>query len=116
MRTRFVARPNVADIRLLRSADPRITCQMLDLARYQQVSSMPPVTRDLSVAVPDDDDEETLGGRVRDALGADTSCVELPARHAGQAAAPGQPAVRILECGFLHARTRLPAGAYMPSP
>jgi len=37
---------------------------------------MPAITRDVSVAVPDDDDEETLGGRVRDALGADTSCVE----------------------------------------
>jgi phenylalanyl-tRNA synthetase alpha chain len=49
---------------------------MLDLARYQHVSSMPPITRDLSVAVPDDDDEETLGDRVRDALGADASCVE----------------------------------------
>ena len=33
-------------------------------------------TRDLSVAVSADDDEETLGGRVRDALGADASCVE----------------------------------------
>jgi phenylalanyl-tRNA synthetase alpha chain len=37
---------------------------------------MPPVTRDLSIAVPDDDDEETLGDRVRDALGANASCVE----------------------------------------
>ena len=66
----------IPDIRLVRCGDPRITRQMLDLARYQPVSSMPPITRDVSVAVPDDDDEETLGGRVRDALGADTSCVE----------------------------------------
>jgi phenylalanyl-tRNA synthetase alpha chain len=49
---------------------------MLDLAEYQRVSSMPPITRDLSVAVAEDDDEETLGDRVRDALGADASCVE----------------------------------------
>ena len=67
---------HIPDIRLLRSGDPRITRQMLNLARYQHVSSMPPITRDVSVAVPDDDDEETLGDRVRDALGADTSCVE----------------------------------------
>jgi phenylalanyl-tRNA synthetase alpha chain len=67
---------HIPDIRLLRSGDPRITGQMLDMARYQHVSSMPAVTRDVSVAVPEDDDEETLGGRVRDALGADTSCVE----------------------------------------
>ena len=37
---------------------------------------MPPVTRDLSIAVGPDDDQETLGDRVRDALGAGTSCVE----------------------------------------
>jgi phenylalanyl-tRNA synthetase alpha chain len=67
---------HIPDIRLLRSADPRITGQLLDLARYQPVSSMAAITRDLSVAVPDDDDEETLGDRVRDALGAGTSCVE----------------------------------------
>ena len=67
---------HIPDIRLLRSGDPRITRQMHDLARYQQVSLMPPITRDLSVAVWQDDDEETLGDRVRDALGADTSCVE----------------------------------------
>lgn len=67
---------HVPDIRLLRSGDPRVTCQMLDLARYRHVSSMPSIIRDLSLAVADDDDEETLGDRVRDALGADTRCVE----------------------------------------
>jgi phenylalanyl-tRNA synthetase alpha chain len=49
---------------------------MLDLAPYRQVSSMPAITRDLSIAVADDDDEETLGDRVRDALGASARCVE----------------------------------------
>jgi len=67
---------SIPDIRLLRSADPRIADQMRDLAAYQRVSSMPPITRDLSVAVADDEDEETLGDRVRDALGGDASCVE----------------------------------------
>jgi phenylalanyl-tRNA synthetase alpha chain len=67
---------SIPDIRLLRSGDPRITGQMLDLARYQHVSVMPAITRDLSVAVSDGEDEETLGDRVRDALGADTSRVE----------------------------------------
>jgi phenylalanyl-tRNA synthetase alpha chain len=68
----------ITDIRLLRSADPRIAGQMRDLAGYQPVSSMPPVTRDLSVAVAadEDEDEETLGDRVREALGADAACVE----------------------------------------
>jgi phenylalanyl-tRNA synthetase alpha chain len=49
---------------------------MLDLASYQPVSAMPAVTRDLSVAVPDDDDEETVGDRVRDALGDAARSVE----------------------------------------
>ena len=66
----------IPDIRLLRSADPRIVDQMRDLASYRRVSSMPPITRDLSVAVAEDEDEETLGDRVRDALGSDASCVE----------------------------------------
>src|SRR5256885_3833708 len=66
----------IPDIRLLRSADPRIAGQMRDLAGYQPVSSMPPVTRDLSVAVAADEDEETLGDRVREALGAGAACVE----------------------------------------
>jgi phenylalanyl-tRNA synthetase alpha chain len=93
---------HIPDIRLLRSGDPRITRQMHDLARYQHVSSMRPMTQDLSVAVSEDD-EETLGDRVRDALGADTSCVEevrvlsatayqqLPASAIGRLGAkPGQ--------------------------
>jgi phenylalanyl-tRNA synthetase alpha chain len=66
----------IPDIRLLRSADPRIAGQMRDLAAYQPVSSMPPVARDLSVAVAADEDEETLGDRVRETLGADAACVE----------------------------------------
>jgi phenylalanyl-tRNA synthetase alpha chain len=66
----------IPDIRLLRSADPLIADQMRDLARYRPVSSMPPITRDLSVAVAEDEDEETLGDRVRDALGPEAPCVE----------------------------------------
>ncbi|HEV2377918.1 MAG TPA: hypothetical protein VGS19_37880 [Streptosporangiaceae bacterium] len=67
---------DIPDIRLLRSDDPRVARQMLDLGRYQPVSSMPAVTRDLSIAVDADEDQETLGDRVRDALGADARCVE----------------------------------------
>jgi phenylalanyl-tRNA synthetase alpha chain len=42
------------------------------------VSLMPTITRDLSVVVSADDDydEETLGDRIRDALGADADLVE----------------------------------------
>jgi len=66
----------VPDIRLLRSADPRIARQMLGLAPYQRVSVMPAIARDLSVTVSGEEDEETLGDRVRDALGTDARCVE----------------------------------------
>jgi phenylalanyl-tRNA synthetase alpha chain len=67
---------HIPDIRLLRSADPRIARQMLDLTRYQRVSPMPAITRDLSITVAAGEDEETLGDRVRDTLGADASIVE----------------------------------------
>jgi phenylalanyl-tRNA synthetase alpha chain len=66
----------IPDIRLLRSADPRVAGQMLDLARYRPVSAMPAVRRDLSVAVDPGTDDEVLGDRIRDALGADADAVE----------------------------------------
>jgi len=59
----------IDDIRILRSADPRVAAQMLDLEPYQPVSSQPPVRRDLSVAVDASRTPEELGDRVRQALG-----------------------------------------------
>jgi phenylalanyl-tRNA synthetase alpha chain len=72
----LMLRKHIPDIRLLRSTDPRIAGQMLDLRPYRSVSSMPAVIRDLSVAVSVDDDAEGLGDRVRDALGDDADAVE----------------------------------------
>jgi phenylalanyl-tRNA synthetase alpha chain len=72
----LMLRKGIPDIRLLRSADPRIAGQMTDLAPYRPVSSMPPVRRDLSIAVEADDTAEDLGDRVRDALGRDADAVE----------------------------------------
>jgi phenylalanyl-tRNA synthetase alpha chain len=72
----LMLRKGIPDIRLLRSADPRIAGQMGDLAAYRPVSAMPPVRRDLSVAVEADDKAEDLGDRVRDALGPDADAVE----------------------------------------
>jgi phenylalanyl-tRNA synthetase alpha chain len=69
-------RKGIPDIRVLRSRDPRIASQMLDLAPYRPVSSMPPATRDLSIAADPTDDAETLGDRVRAALGPDADVVE----------------------------------------
>jgi phenylalanyl-tRNA synthetase alpha chain len=72
----LMLRKGIPDIRLLRSADARIAGQMRDLAPYRPVSAMPGVRRDLSVMVGPGEDGETLGDRIRDALGADADCVE----------------------------------------
>jgi phenylalanyl-tRNA synthetase alpha chain len=79
------------DIRVLRSPDPRIARQMLDLSPYRPVSDQPATTRDLSLAVSQDLSPEELGARVREELGegavhleavevlAETGYRELPA-------------------------------------
>jgi len=64
----LMLRKGIPDIRLLRSPDPRVAEQMLDLAPYRPVSTMPPVVRDLSVAVSEDVTAEELGDRVRRSL------------------------------------------------
>ncbi|HEY3765331.1 MAG TPA: hypothetical protein VGL44_09255, partial [Gaiellales bacterium] len=64
-------RKGVGDIRGLRSDDPRVARQMLDLEPYREVSSMPSVVRDLSIAAGDETTPEELGDRVRRSLAAD---------------------------------------------
>jgi phenylalanyl-tRNA synthetase alpha chain len=66
----------IDDIRLLRSTDPRIAAQMLDLAPYRPVSTMPPIRRDLSLAMAGPVDTEILGDRVRSALGDEAEVIE----------------------------------------
>jgi phenylalanyl-tRNA synthetase alpha chain len=65
----LMLRKGISDIRLLRATDPRIASQLLGLEPYREVSTMPPVRRDLSLAVDEPVDVELLGDRVRDALG-----------------------------------------------
>ena len=74
----LMLRKGIPDIRLLRSTDPRIAGQMLDLAPYRPVSHMPPVRRDLSIVVGAETDvsAEVIGDRVRHALGADADAAE----------------------------------------
>jgi phenylalanyl-tRNA synthetase alpha chain len=72
----LMLRKGIDDIRLLRSSDEHVASQMLDLGRYRPVSSQPPVTRDLSIAVRNDVDSEELGDRVRVRLGDDTEGIE----------------------------------------
>ena len=74
----LMLRKGIPDIRLLRSADLRVTAQMLDLAPYRPVSHQPPVRRDLSVVVGPDVEAsaEVLGDRIREALGPDNDVAE----------------------------------------
>jgi phenylalanyl-tRNA synthetase alpha chain len=95
----LMLRKNVPDIRLLRSADSRVSPQMLDLAPYRAVSSRPAVSRDLSVAVAADEDTETLGDRVRDALGPDADAVES-VRVLSQAELSDLPAAAVARLGM----------------
>jgi phenylalanyl-tRNA synthetase alpha chain len=72
----LMLRKQIPDIRLIRSADPRIASQMGDLLPYRSVSSQPAIRRDLSIAVDIDEDDETLGDQVREALGPDADAIE----------------------------------------
>lgn len=72
----LMLRKGIPDIRLLRATDPRIADQMLDLSQYRAVSNMPPIVRDISVAVDGDEDAETLGDRIRSGLHDDGDLVE----------------------------------------
>ena len=69
----LMLRKGIPDIRLLRSENPDIQTQLLDLHPYRQVSVMPDVRRDLSHVLnsAEDADVELLGDRARSALGED---------------------------------------------
>ena len=72
----LMLRKGIDDIRALRSTDPRIQAQMLDLEPYRAVSSQPPIYRDLSVAVAEEASAEELGDRVRSSLAAASGSIE----------------------------------------
>ena len=93
----LMLRKGIPDIRLLRSSDPRIAGQMADLKSWRPASSMPPVRRDLSVAVEADDTAEDLGDRVREALGPDADAVEEVAvlAETGYKELPAQAVARL---------------------
>ena len=64
----LMLRKGIEDIRLLRSQDPRVAAQMLDLSPYRPVSDQPAIRRDLSVAVEDALVPEEVGDRVRETV------------------------------------------------
>lgn len=72
----LMLRKAIPDIRYLRSDEPRIAAQLLTLEPWRHVSALPRTTRDISVVVAEAEDEETLGDRIRSALGEDADVVE----------------------------------------
>lgn len=72
----LMLRKSIPDIRYLRAEDPRIASQMLTLEPWQHVSPLPASRRDISVVLAKEEDEETLGDRIRTALGDDADVLE----------------------------------------
>jgi phenylalanyl-tRNA synthetase alpha chain len=66
----------IDDIRILRSEDPRIKKQMVNLDPYVPVSKHPPIKHDMSIAVSTDTTEEDVCETIRDAMGVNASIVE----------------------------------------
>jgi phenylalanyl-tRNA synthetase alpha chain len=72
----LMIRKNIKDIRLLRSNDPRVAVQKEDLTPYREVSSMPPVIRDISVVLDENAGLEDIGDKVREVLLTEAGVVE----------------------------------------
>lgn len=72
----LMLRKGILDIRYLRAKDPRIATQMLTLDPWQHVSPLPASRRDISVVIAAEEDEETIGDRIRTALGDQANVIE----------------------------------------
>jgi phenylalanyl-tRNA synthetase alpha chain len=64
----LMLRKGIDDIRTLRASEPRIQQQMLNLAPWTPVSALPAISRDISIVIGSDDDDETIGDRIRQAM------------------------------------------------
>jgi phenylalanyl-tRNA synthetase alpha chain len=69
-------RKGIADIRILRSDNPKISKQMSTLLNYISVSSQPQIKRDLSIAVDSDVNNEDLGDIIRNLMGDEVKIIE----------------------------------------
>lgn len=66
----------VPDVRFLRSVEPRIAEQMKNINKFKEVSSMPPIARDMSYCVPDNFTEEDISEEIKIAFGDKAFLVE----------------------------------------
>lgn len=67
---------DIPDVRYLRSTNPKIAAQMLDLEPYIEVSDQPAITRDMSYSVPDNYVEEDVSQDIIQAMGKDIDALE----------------------------------------
>lgn len=64
-----MALKDVPDVRFLRSREPRIALQMTNIEKFKEVSSMPPIARDMSYCVPENYTEEDINESIKEAFG-----------------------------------------------
>ncbi|MGF7229036.1 MAG: hypothetical protein ACQR33_03560 [Candidatus Saccharibacteria bacterium] len=67
---------DIPDVRYLRSTNPKIAEQMINLEHYQEVSNQPAIRRDMSYSVPERYVEEDISADIRDALGDKSDTLE----------------------------------------
>mgnify|MGYP002778872218 FL=1 len=72
----LMVRKQLPDIRLIRAKDERIQKQMTNLESYTSVSSMPPISRDISYSTMNDYSEEDVSESIRLALGDEVNLLE----------------------------------------
>lgn len=67
---------DIPDVRYLRSANPAIAKQMINLDKYNEVSNQPAIKRDMSYCVPKEYVEEDISEDIREALGDEMHILE----------------------------------------
>lgn len=72
----IMARKNLPDIRLIRSIDPRVTKQMINMENFKNVSDQPALTRDMSYCVNKNDTEEDICEAIRNVFGDKSDLLE----------------------------------------
>lgn len=67
---------HLSDIRYIRSTEPRIAKQMLNIDRFKEVSNKPPISRDMSYCVPENYTEEDICEEIKEAFGDEAYLIE----------------------------------------
>lgn len=65
----IMIKKEIKDIRILRSKNPKIEIQLYNLEKYKEISAHPQISRDLSIAIDKNIDNEILGDKIRYIVG-----------------------------------------------